>query len=240
MIAAAGYIGYEYYKAAESRSENAAIKDIISTPKGELSDNSSEEEDNTFTAESFSRLKDENADFVGYLEWNADYGLPVVQTANNGDYLRLSFYKKYSEQGVPYMDAICRENDDNLTIYGHNVYYDDSAMFSPVASMMNQDAYDKLKNFTMYRENGAHYYQAIYVYALTQEEYQTYDYAKTEFEDPHVFNEWRKVAEEKNTVNNGGETIKFGDKLLTLSTCKRWDPDSRILVVCRETGFQPY
>lgn len=239
MAGGIGYIVYTLKGANDATVEDNKVKEVVATTIKQTSDKA-EESPEIFTRESYESLLVENSDFVGYLYWNENYALPVVQTENTGYYLRLSFYRKHSEQGVPYMDGQNKPGDMNTTIYGHNVYYDDSAMFSPVSTMVTQDGYDKLANFSLFRKDGRHEYIACIVYTMNETEYQEYNYIQPNFADEEEFKSWLSFPASRNLINPQVSLPEFGDQLLTLSTCKRWDPDSRIIVVAKEVAFTPY
>lgn len=245
IIGCAGYLGVSLYQASLSSNEINEVANIVKenaeredeeNPSGQSVTNLHKE----FNIYAFKALKGENPDFVGYLFWNDDYALPVVQTNNNGDYLRTSFYKRYSSQGTPYMDSVNTLSDDNITIYGHNVFYDKNAMFSPVASMVSQKNFDKYSHFYMYREDGIHEYNAKYVYYLTQEEHETHYAAKPNFENQEAFEEWIHFAENRTLVKSNVKKPVYGDQLITLYTCKEWDEETRIVVHAFEISFTPW
>ena len=240
ILGCAGYLGVSYYQAIVSSNEIDDVAKVVRESEGS-DDNSAAANPRSghkeFTVYAYKALKSVNNDFVGYLYWNDDYALPVVQTKNNGDYLRTSFYKRYSSQGTPYMASVNQPNDDNLTIYGHNVFYDQNAMFSPVASMVSQKNFDKYAHFYMYREDGIHEYNAKYVYYLTQEEHDLYYAAKPNFENENEFNKWVDFAEARSMVKSSTKRPGYGERLITLYTCKAWDEETRIVVHALETSF---
>ena len=84
----------------------------------------------------------QNADCIGWIfieGTNINY--PVMHTPSDPQkYLRLSFDKKYSQSGVPFLDGRCSLQDSNLIIYGHNMK--NGTMFSDLKKYLD----------TVYRE----------------------------------------------------------------------------------------
>ncbi len=82
---------------------------------------------------------EQNADCIGWIfidGTNINY--PVMHTPDNPQkYLRLSFEKKYSQSGVPFLDGRCSLQDGNLIIYGHNMK--NGTMFSDLKKYLDTD-----------------------------------------------------------------------------------------------------
>lgn len=79
----------------------------------------------------------QNTDCIGWIfidGTNINY--PVMHTPDNPQkYLRLSFEKKYSQSGVPFLDGRCNLQDGNLIIYGHNMK--NGTMFSDLKKYLD-------------------------------------------------------------------------------------------------------
>ena len=195
----------------------------------------SKEEDELFSKRAWEKLKEENGDFVGYLVFKSKIlSLPVVQSGDNDFYLRKSFDKKYNEQGIPFMDCDCDINSTNITIYGHNVYYDDTAMFSPISFFVDQKKLDGNEVFYFYLENEVRTYQITDVYYLNVgEDNDGYDYLQTHFTDENNFNHWYSYAHSRNLIYINNK-ITYDDNFITLQTCKRYDSNHRIIVLAKE------
>ena len=151
LIALIIFCGYkaipDFMDAQKSKNELKSVAEII--------DRNNLEE--SFTKDSFEAIKQENKDFVGYLKFDSGIiELPVVQAKDNDYYLRRSFYKEYSEQGIPFMDAECNSSSKNVVIYGHNVYYDDNAMFSPLSFLIDQQKFEENQTFSFIDEKTKH------------------------------------------------------------------------------------
>lgn len=213
----------------KSGKEMKTVADIVKR-------NTTEEE--IFNKKSFDALKDENSDLVGYLKFDSGIiSLPVVQSSDNNYYLRKSFYKDYNEQGIPFMDSECTLESQNIVIYGHNVYYDDTAMFSPISFLLNQDEFEKSQTFAFYTKNEIRYYQITDVYVVDINE--GIEFKKQTFTDENDFNNWYSVIHSRNQIRTS-EILDYTDNFISLQTCKRYQTDSRIVVIGKEIARTSY
>lgn len=80
-----------------------------------------------------------NADCIGWLSIDGtSISYPVMYTPSEPQkYLRRSFYGKYSQSGVPFLDGQCSTNGGNLIIYGHNMR--NGTMFSDLKKYVNRE-----------------------------------------------------------------------------------------------------
>lgn len=228
------YCGYkvipDFVNSSKASKEMDAVADIVQK--------SNDSENQRFSKASFDALKAENADLVGYLEFDSGIvSLPIVQASDNNYYLRKSFYKNYNEQGIPFMDSKCNLDSINITIYGHNVYYDDSAMFSPISFLVNQEKFEESQTFRIYFENEIRYYQITDVYIVDINE--GFDFKQRYFEDEKTFEEWYSTIQSRNLISTN-DRLQYEDNFVTLQTCKRYSADSRIVVIGKELSRTSY
>lgn len=188
-------------------------------------------------AEKYAPLLEQNEDFIGWIHIDGtriDY--PVVQRQDAKNYyLRRGFDKKYSYYGVPFAfeDATFGEAD-NFVIYGHHM--DNGSMFSDLMKYTSPVFYqehpqiqlDTMEGYGTYEiiavlktvaggENEFHYYK--FSKAASAEEFDTY------------------VAECKaRSLYNIDTTAKYGDKLITLSTCEYSKENGRLAIVAKKVN----
>lgn len=81
----------------------------------------------------------ENVDSIGWLSIDGtNISYPVMHTPEEPQkYLRRSFYGKYNQSGVPFLDGRCNLQSTNLIIYGHNMR--NGTMFSDLKKYLNTD-----------------------------------------------------------------------------------------------------
>jgi len=117
------------------------IADLVETPPN-LDETSSttatqENKEETKPTRNIAPVLEQNADCIGWIfidGTNINY--PVMHTPDNPQkYLRLSFEKKYSQSGVPFLDGRCSLQDGNLIIYGHNMK--NGTMFSDLKKYLD-------------------------------------------------------------------------------------------------------
>lgn len=174
-----------------------------------------------------------NTDFIGWLEIeNTNMNYPVMQTGEDRKdyYLYKNFYKEYSQMGTPYIAEFCNvQESDNLIIYGHHI--NSNKMFGELEKYKKKSFYEehkKIKFNTIY-ENAE--YEIIVVFktiAHTGFEYYKFYNANSEQE----FNTFIKKCKELSFYNID-ETAKYGDKLITLSTCEYSNKNGRLVVVAK-------
>ena len=166
---------------------------------------------------SFDLLLSKNKDTVGWITVNNTMiNYPAVQGKDNNYYLKHDFYKKSNSLGWIFMDF--RNNpkdlDTNTILYGHKMK--SGMMFGTLSNALNKNWYLNKENQiisfdTPYKKMK---WQIISVYRTDY----TSDYLEVNFEDEDDFNSWiNKMI--KRSVYNFGVNVKYGDKILTLSTC---------------------
>ena len=136
---------------AQAKAERKRIVEIIENTT---------DQDKSFSHDSFRELYEINNDLIGYLEFDSGIvSSPIVKGYTNESYIRTSFEKEYSTQGTLFMDANSTLNSQHFTIFGHNVYYDDSAMFSPVSKLVFQDEFERNLTFSIYTSEDKREYE---------------------------------------------------------------------------------
>lgn len=166
----------------------------------------------------FDKLKKTNNETVGYLVINnTEVSYPVVQHSDNNYYLKHDFYKKKKVVGWIFMDY--RNNpkdfDDNTIIYGH---YSSGygIMFGTLKNILTSKWRSNKDNmiFTYDTKEGRHRYK---IFAGYKVDYTT-DYLVTNFYDENAYDDFVKMIRGR-SVFQTDDVIKYGDKILTLSTC---------------------
>ena len=86
------------------------------------------------TAEMWQLLHAENSDFIAWLDFDSGLiSLPVVQGKDNEEYLSRNFDGSPGPQGTVFRHCSAGPDSPNQVLYGHTVYYDSKARFSPLA-----------------------------------------------------------------------------------------------------------
>ncbi|MDD5979886.1 MAG: class B sortase [bacterium] len=167
--------------------------------------------------ELFDSLLKDNNDAVAWLKLNnTDIDTPIVQSDNNEYYLNHNFNKKYNEIGWTFADY--RNNfpdlSTNTIIYGHT-YRNSTLAFSSLKKVLNKSWYDNEENQIIYLTTTEKElkFKIFSIYTVKN----TNDYLKTNM-NKEEFNVFIANALER-SVKNFNTEVKYGDKILTLSTC---------------------
>lgn len=180
-----------------------------------------------------SKLKKRNSDVVGYLEiTDTTISYPVMQSKGNPDfYLTHDIDKNYSFYGIPYLSAYCDlEKSDNLIIYGHNI--NGGRMFGALTQYKDENFYQKHKNIYFTTKEKSRYE----IYAVISVNKYSFPYWQFVMaQDENDYNEFINKVKQYSSYDTG-LTPKYGDKLITLSTCDNGRGDDYRFVVFGRKG----
>ncbi|MCC8073938.1 MAG: class B sortase [Clostridiales bacterium] len=181
----------------------------------------------------YAKLYEQNNDFIGWIKIDkTNINYPVMQTPDNPNYyLKHNFNKEYSSYGCPYLQENCSVNTDksNLIIYGHNMK--DGAMFSNLTKYSDYDFYTEHKYIQFDTLDSENTYKIVYVFKTVSGSFEYNKY--TSFGNEEVFNEFIEKCE-KLSLYRTDEAIKYGDNLITLSTCEYTRKNSRFVVIAKK------
>lgn len=184
------------------------------------------------------KLQKENTDIVGWLEIDGtDISYPVLQCEDNEYYLTRNYKKEKSSIGSLFLD---KDYDfsipsSNLLIYGHR--NSKGLMFENLIKYKDEEFYKQHQTmkFTTEKEETtfeiiAVFYSRVY-YQYEKDVFRYYYFINAENEAE--YNEFVDNAK-KASIYDTKKTAKYGDQLLTLSTCEYSQEDGRFVVVARE------
>lgn len=188
---------------------------------------------------SYQNLYWENTDMVGWIlieDTNIDY--PVMQTPTDPTYyLKHDFEKNYTDYGCPFMQADCDAlaPSDNLILYGHNMK--DGSMFADLAKYRSKDFWQSHKTVWFDTALGSCAYE-IFAVIHTTVQADTADafpfYRFVDAATPEEFADYVSACQAR-ALYDTGISAKYGDKLLTLSTCDNITDNGRLLVIAKKT-----
>ena len=172
-------------------------------------------------------LYEQNADMIGWLRIDGtDIDLPVVQTpGDNEHYLRRGFDGLYSTGGTLFLDEQCSVDPDaptaNWLVYGHNMA--DGSMFGELTRYRDKAFWQAHPTFTFdtLYETGTWQVVAALDTTLGADAlpYYTFFDADTKLEWEQRVNAILELS-----LYDTGVTPKYGQQLLTLSTCGNTTP----------------
>lgn len=238
-----GYVIFYYYLYERNSAEYerlASLKneEVREERNDELHINYIEEEEKEFVIlEKYEKLYSQNKSLIGWLkidDTNIDY--PVMQTVNNEYYLDHNYNQKYDKNGSIFLDKDCdiMNPGSNMIIYGHHMK--SGKMFGNLHLYSNREYYENHKyiQFDTIYEEGV--YEVMYVFRskvyneddIVFKYYRFFDVATPEEFDSNM-NEMAKIS-----LYDTGVTARFGDRLITLSTCDNTEQDGRFVVVAKK------
>lgn len=178
-----------------------------------------------------------NPDMVGWIKIDGtNINYPVMQTPNEPDYyLNRDFYKNHSVYGCPYVQANCdvRTPSDNVIIYAHHM--NDGSMFANLELFRSKDFWKAHKQVSFDTLDRKATYDILAVFAVPVDETDKNSFKYYEFVnsyDPQHFSNFVSKCKELSFYDTG-VTAKYGDKLLTLSTCEYTHDNGRLVVVAK-------
>lgn len=190
-------------------------------------------------------LHRKNSDVVGWIKINGtriDY--PVMQTPEDPEfYLRKNFNKQYSLAGTPFMDAASRRSrSKNFLIYGHNMK--SGTMFHSLLNYEKKQFCRKHPTFTFDEYRNGHQVHGTYeviaafrtrIVPASSGQFRYHTYA--DIEDSMSFRAYVKgiriLSGDTVQENVHSAAPKWGDQLVTLSTCAYHSENGRFVVVGR-------
>lgn len=180
----------------------------------------------------YQQWKEKNDDYVGYLYFES--GLveqPVVQSEDNEYYLNVTAEKEQSTHGAAFLDYRNSLSDQNLIIYGHYVYKDESLMFSPLHKLKEQEQYDANRRIVLELADEVREYEIakVYYYEMGNE---NLEYFHPQYEDEQLQNYLNSVSEKE--FYDTGVEITSQDRFLTLQTCVRNRDDLRLIIIAKQ------
>lgn len=176
---------------------------------------------------SVSELLSMNNECFGWISIDGtNISYPVMHTPSNPEkYLYKDFYGNYSNSGTPFLDARCSENDDNLIIYGHHM--NGGTMFADLCNYQYKSYRDSHPNVVFEARNGASLYRVFAVMKIKSIDY-WYNFITAETERKYD----TKVSYALEHSLYSTEIIpKYGQQILTLSTCCGSAKNDRIVVL---------
>lgn len=198
-------------------------------------------EHNRHIAELFRQI---NKDYIGYLEIDGcDIYEPVVKGEDNEYYLRHTLKGEYNKAGAIFMDHRCTVTAEytspNIVIYGHN--QEDGTMFGRLKYYKeNVDFYSQhpVIRFNPEFENSEYLIYGFFVTNALEnqdsngEVFHYHDYIEA-MNDIYTFDWYQREVQSRNQIISPVD-VKFGDKLLCLSTCSTEYTNSRFVVFARK------
>ena len=230
FLGSGGYLAKYFYERHISSQNMDAVKELLDNSEETILD-----ENNEAILARYSKLKEENPDFAGWISvpgTTIDY--PVMYIPGDNDtYLYANFKKEWDASGTPFIDGSCTLDpvSDNLIIYGHHM--NDKSMFEPLMNYKDPEFYKKhnIIHFDTYRETGTYEIVAVILArALYSNDGGFRYYGHFNFDNEEEFNYyWQNIK--SLSLYETASVPEYGDKLITLSTCEYSQDNGRLAVI---------
>lgn len=243
-----GFYMYEDYRTRTGYEKLAAMKEsvamnqqlAVSTEEGQPVINyTSEEREAPEILEEYKNLYNMNKKLIGWLkidDTNIDY--PVMQTSDNEYYLDHNVNQEKDRNGALFLDKDCDviEPSTNLIIYGHHMK--SGRMFGNLDDYASEKYYKEhpIIRFDTIYEKGT--YEIMYVFRSKVYSEGEVVFKYYQFIDCYSEQEFESNMKEMAALSlyDTGVTARYGDKLLTLSTCDSTIDDGRFVVVAKKVN----
>ena len=175
-----------------------------------------------------------NNDLVGWIKIDGtELDYPVMQTSvdNRDFYLDHDFDAENSKRGCIYAREECdvAEPSDNITMYGHNMA--DGSMFATLNAYTEKAAWENNSLIVFGDLKEQHTYKIFAVFKISANLGMDFPYHQfVDAKDEAEFNAFVSKCKEL-AFYETGETPKYGDKLITLSTCEYTQANGLLVVV---------
>ena len=185
-------------------------------------------------ADRMKSIYDLNNDLVGWIKIDGtELDYPVMQTdvSNRDFYLEHDFDAKNSKRGCIYAREECDVNEpsDNITLYGHNMA--DGSMFAALNAYTEKAAWENNSLIEFGTLTERHTYKIFAVFKTSASMGKGFTYHQfVDAQNEEAFNTFVKTCKDLSFYDTG-ETPKFGDKMITLSTCEYTLENGRLVVV---------
>lgn len=226
---------------------NNEIKTDIQKEKNrEIIDDNSKEITNKQTERMIkvTELKKINNDIIGWLEIpNTKINYPVLQGSDNEYYMNHNYKKEKSRNGSIFLtkDYNWEIPSSNLLIYGHNL--NNGTMFQELLKYIDESYYKEHPKIRFTTVEDDSEYEIIAVlksrvyYQSEKNVFRYYFFVNAKNEEE--YNQFIQNAK-KESLYDTNVTAKYGDQLITLSTCSYHVKDGRFAVVGRRCGETIY
>ena len=184
------------------------------------------------------KIREQNSDIVGWLEIEGtSINYPVLQGNDDKYYMNHNYKKQKSKNGSIFLTSEYNWDipSDNLLIFGHNL--NNGTMFQELLKYSNEAFYKKypIIRFTTMEDDAEYEIISVFksrVYYKSEKNVFRYYYF-VNANNEEEYNEFVKNAK-KASLYNIDATAKYGEQLITLSTCSYHVKDGRFAVVAKK------
>lgn len=184
-------------------------------------------------------LYNNNRSLIGWIkiaDTLIDY--PVMQSTNNDYYLNHNFNQQQDNNGSIFIDSDCSiwPRSQNIILYGHNMK--SGKMFGDLKKFKDEAFYEEHPYIffdTLYDKGK---YQIMYVFPDIVYDEAEIAFKYYQFIGANSQEEWDSAMNDmaSKSMYDTGVTAKYGDKIITLSTCDYEKDAERFVVVAKRVN----
>ncbi len=211
--------------------EQVELEHLLSSV--EVSENDIQRTGKTERMLQLEEVKEINPDIVGWLEiFGTKINYPVMQSKEENDkfYLDHNYKKEGNIQGSIYLKKEYNWNiaSNNMIIYGQSNTIDGS-MFGGLKNYQSEEFYNSHDTFRFTTEDSDFVYEIIGVFSSKEFNYEQY----INLDGEKQYDEYVKNVKE-HSMYDTGKTAKYGETLISLSTCSNNAQDERFVIVAKQ------
>lgn len=171
-----------------------------------------------------------NPEYIGNFKSNLA-NQNIVQSSDNEKYLNTSWDLKPSTQGAIFVDYRNSSMDQNIILYGHYVYEDETKMFSPLLELIHEENYEKNKYIEIELKDETRKYiiTNIYYYDIGDK---NLEYFHTQYSEEE-FNQYIDAVKSIEFYDTNEEIVAT-DRFITLQTCVRNQENLRLIIIAKK------
>lgn len=189
----------------------------------------------------FPQLIDRNNNSIGWIYIpNTTINHPVVLGETNETYLNINIDGSPSIYGTIFADCnnTFKPMDTNIVLYGHNMGSGKTAMFSQLINFSDQSYFEKRRILQFDTIYGIGNWEVFAAFEIDiGKDNGGFNYAQRNFDNKDDFGRYVDKVKSLSLITSK-TPVKYGDKILTLSTCHRHFLNSNnrfvVLAVLRE------
>ena len=210
--------------------ESSVAPDIVSSPEP-----TAQEPEIPRALERFTELYAQNNELGGWVTIDGtEVNYPVMLTPDDPEkYIQLSFSKKASASGVPFIGEGCTisPRSDNIVLYGHHMK--SGAMFAAIVKYQKKEFLQNhpvIHFSTLYDEGDYEIFAVLATDVRKAKALRCYTFLNAN--DEADFNDYLAGIRQASLYDTG-VAVAYGDDLLTLSTCAYHTNDGRFVIIAR-------
>ena len=172
----------------------------------------------------FKKLEETNDQSIGWIYIpSTTINHPVVQGSNNEYYLKKNIYGQNSVYGSIFADHanIFSPMDTNIVLHGHNMGLGKTSMFSQLVKYANPTWFKDRNMVQFDTKYGTGVWEVFTAFDIDYTaDNDGFNYMRENFMNQKDFDDFIAKAKSLSHVYSDAN-VKYGDKILTLSTCNK-------------------